>query len=217
MKKSFILASGSPRRRELLSCIVPDFEIKVSDVDETPIEGTPEEICRDLSIRKGMAVFDSLDGEEKAAKIVISSDTSVWFNGVMYNKPTCCSDAKRMLRELSGNTHEVLTGYAVITAADGATFDNRGKAISQIGAGADSQPNVKVNAGVVVTKVTFAKLTDEEIDEYVASKDPLDKAGAYGIQGVFRKHIEGISGNYDAVVGLPCAALYEALKAEELL
>lgn len=82
MKKSFILASGSPRRRELLSCIVPDFEIKVSDVDETPIEGTPEEICRDLSIRKGMAVFDSLDGEEKAAKVVISSDTSVWFNGV---------------------------------------------------------------------------------------------------------------------------------------
>ena len=149
-----ILASKSPRRRELLGEIFENFEIITSDADETlPGEIHPREGVEILAVRKGGGV-----AEDNPEALVISSDTLVELGGVPLGKPTDALDAKNMLRTLSGSIHRVHTGVAV---------HYKGRVVS----------------GVDTTAVSFRELTDTEIDEYIATGEPMDKAGAYGIQG----------------------------------
>ena len=185
-----ILASKSPRRRELLSRIYSDFEVIVSDADETlPENKTPRECAEEISLRKGAAV--ALDVGDDA--LVISSDTMVELDGVILGKPESEDDARRMLAMLSGNTHNVHTGVAI---------HYRGRRFS----------------GVDTTRVEFKNLTAAEIDAYVATGEPMDKAGSYGIQGKGGALVKGYDGDFDTVVGLSIELtrrlIEEALKYE---
>lgn len=173
----YILASKSPRRRELLSEIVKDFEIITKDVDETLPEGIhPREGVELLAVRKGEAVAK----EAGKDALVISSDTLVEIGGIPLGKPIDKADAVSMLKLLSGKAHNVHTGVAV-------HFGGR------------------VFSGVATTAVYFRKMTDVEIDAYVESGDPMDKAGSYGIQSGGGIFVERIEGDYDTVVGLSVA------------
>lgn len=170
----YILASKSPRRRELLGEIIKDFEIITREVDESLPEGIhPREGVEMLAVRKGSAVVSEVGTDS----VVISSDTLVELDGVALGKPTNEEDARNMLRMLSGKAHNVHTGVAV-------------------------QAKGKCYSGVASTAVYFREMTEEEIAEYVASGDPMDKAGSYGIQSGGGKFVEKIDGDYDTVVGL---------------
>lgn len=173
----YILASKSPRRRELLSEIVKDFEIITKDVDETLPEGIhPREGVELLAVRKGEAVAKEAGGDA----LVISSDTLVEIGGIPLGKPIDKADAVSMLKLLSGKAHNVHTGVAV-------HFGGR------------------VFSGVATTAVYFREMTDVEIGAYVESGDPMDKAGSYGIQSGGGIFVERIEGDYDTVVGLSVA------------
>lgn len=184
-KQSFrlILASGSPRRRELLARMGYRFEILVPDVDEH-VEGPAREVVGILSLRKARAAAAQLsDG------IVIASDTLVSLNGEALGKPADAQDARRMLLELSGNTHEVFTGVALIDAASGRTLSR-----------------------VVRTGVRFRDLSDEEICAYIRTGEPMDKAGAYAIQGGAHGFVEALDGSYENVIGFPVEDVRELLE-----
>ena len=169
----YILASKSPRRKELLSEIVDSFEIITSDVDEKlPFEAHPSVEVKYLAIMKGGAV-----AKENPEAVVISSDTLVEVDGVALGKPRDKADAFRMLKSLSGRAHNVHTGVAVHLM--GLCY-----------------------SGVASTAVYFRPMTDEEILEYIESGDPMDKAGSYGIQSGGGKFVEKFEGDYDTVVGL---------------
>ena len=169
-----VLASKSPRRRELLSNIISDFEIITADCDETLPEGMhPSRGVEILAVRKGEAVLQKVSSDN----LIVSSDTLVELSGVALGKPEDTSDARRMLRLLSGRSHNVHTGVAV---------HYRGKVFS----------------GVDTTVVTFRELSDMEIDEYIASGEPFDKAGSYGIQGLGGRFVLRYDGSFDTVVGL---------------
>lgn len=169
----YILASKSPRRKELLSEIVESFEIITKEVDESlPEEIHPREGVEILAIKKGEAV-----ALENPTDLVISSDTLVEIGGTPLGKPVDEEDAKAMLRTLSGKAHNVHTGVAVHFGG-------------------------KVYSGVDTTAVFFKEMSEEEIEEYVKSGDPMDKAGSYGIQSGGGKFVSKIEGNYDTVVGL---------------
>lgn len=178
-----ILASGSPRRKELLSTLGYEFEVMTSEVDETlnPDNDIIEEI-EALSFKKALAVF-----KDHRDKIVIGSDTMVTINGRRLGKPKDEEDAFLMLKELSNNTHEVVTAVSIISASQSETFSS-------------------------VSKVKFAKMSDEEIREYIATKEPMDKAGAYAIQGLGSKYIQGIVGDYYSIMGLPVCEVYHRLQ-----
>lgn len=179
-----ILASQSPRRRELLGLIAAEFSVCPADIDETMNEALSMRArVADLSARKACAVA----GEHPGAAVV-GSDTVVVLDGVPLGKPLDAADAKRMLSALAGRTHEVVTGVA-LALPDGAVLRD-----------------------ATVTKVRFAPLSDAEIDWYIASGEPMDKAGAYGIQGLGARFIEGIEGDYYSVMGLPVRRLYEMLR-----
>ena len=170
----YILASKSPRRRELLGEIIKDFEIITKEVDESlPDSIHPREGVEILAIRKGKAVKDELDSD----CLVISSDTLVEIGGVPLGKPVDRADAIAMLKKLSGKAHNVHTGVAVHLGD-------------------------RVMSGVATTAVYFREMTEGEIEEYVDSGDPMDKAGSYGIQWGGGKFVEKIDGDYDTVVGL---------------
>ena len=169
-----ILASKSPRRRELLSKIYRDFEIIVSDADETlPVGISPSDCTEEIALRKGAAVASEVGTEA----LVISSDTIVEIDGVILGKPKSTDDARRMLTMLSGRVHNVHTAVAV---------HYRGRVFS----------------GVDTTRVEFRELTPEEIDAYIATDEPMDKAGAYGIQARGGAFVRGYDGDFDTVVGL---------------
>ena len=167
-----ILASKSPRRRELLGKIVSDFEIIVADVDETTENIHPRDAVKILAERKGRAVADL-----HRDALVISSDTLVELSGEPLGKPKSKEDAHRMLRTLSGKTHHVHTGVAV---------HYEGKMLSAVDSAA----------------VTFREISDREIDDYIETGEPMDKAGSYAIQGIGRKFIEKYDGDFDTVMGL---------------
>ena len=169
-----ILASGSPRRRELLGQLYGEFEIITSEVDETLDDGiTPLQGVEMLAVRKGQAVAVTLPSD----CVVISSDTLVEINDEPLGKPTSRLDAYRMLRALSGNYHNVHTGIAV-------------------------HYNGRVISGVASARVKFKPLSDEEIYAYIDGGEPMDKAGAYAIQGEGGKFIEGYDGDFDTIMGL---------------
>ena len=177
-----ILASKSPRRRELLGEIFEKFEIITSDADESlSADIHPREGVRILAVRKGEGV-----AKENPDALVISSDTLVELDGVPLGKPRDEKDAANMLRALSGNTHRVHTGVAV-------------------------HYNGRVLDGVDTTAVIFREISDAEIEEYIASGEPMDKAGAYGIQGGAALFAQRLEGDYFNVVGLPLCRLHQML------
>ena len=182
----YILASKSPRRKELLSEIIDNFEIITAEVDETlPEEIHPREGVEILAIRKGEAV-----AKANPDAIVISSDTLVELGGIPLGKPTDKADAIRMLTDLSGKAHNVHTGVAIHHSG-------------------------RVYSGVATTAVFFREMSKQEIEEYVDSGDPMDKAGSYGIQSGGGKFVEKIEGDYDTVVGLSLRLVRELLNKFE--
>jgi septum formation protein len=195
-----ILASGSPRRAELLRAAGFVFDVFVPDVDETRRDGEPaEEYVRRVSQDKSSAALRCLradDGDasqtdgRRNAEVIIAADTVVVVNGDILGKPRDDSDAASMLRRLSGRWHEVMTGVSV-------------------------RAGLRETGSVAVTRVQFAELTDTDIDWYVTSGETVDKAGAYAIQGLGSRFIPRIDGSYANVVGLPISLVQELLKRFE--
>ena len=193
----YILASKSPRRREILEMLGVKFEVITSEADESSDITDPCQLVEELSLRKGLAVRDALlaKGYDLSDTVIISSDTVVAIDGEILGKPHDEEDAKRMLRLYSGRDHEVVSGICLI--------------------GKDVQ-------GVAheVTTVTFDEMDEETICNYVAAAKPYDKAGAYAIQGLASAYIEGIKGDYFNVVGLPVhrmCRLHQEIFKENLL
>ena len=177
-----ILASQSPRRRELLGRITEQFLVRPTGCDESFCCADPMMHARQLALRKcAAAVADSAPGDA-----VIAADTVVFLDGVLLEKPGTPEEARAMLRSLSGHTHTVCTGVAVAYKGETRSFAEQ-------------------------TQVTFHTLSDELIEWYVATGEPMDKAGAYGIQGKGALLVSGICGDYFNVVGLPISALYRLL------
>ena len=191
MKKRIILGSASPRRRELLAQIGVEFEVRVSDKEEVYKSSIPEEIVEELSLMKAENVASELDGDIEDA-VIIGADTIVVLEDEILGKPSDEEDAVRMLTRLQGRKHWVYTGVAVLDF------------------GPDGEKTV-INYPVG-TKVYVNAMTEDEIRVYVATKDPLDKAGAYGIQGRFAAYIDRIDGDYYNVVGLPVSRVYRTLR-----
>lgn len=187
MDKKIVLASASPRRREILSNLGLSFEVITSDAEEkTDTELPPYMIVQELAMLKGTDV-----AKKVADAVVISADTIVWLDGMMLGKPSDEANARKMLKMLSGKTHEVYTGVCV-------THSKSGKSVSDY----------------EVTKVNFRSLSDEEIDGYIKTGEPMDKAGAYGIQSKGCLLVDSIEGDYLNVVGLPAVKLSKILKEE---
>lgn len=185
-KYKVVLASNSPRRRELLSGLGVKYEVKVlPDVDESYPDGMEGmEIPRYIACKKADAYRSFIQANE----LVITADTIVWLKGKVMGKPAGEEEARLMLHALSGRTHQVITGVCLTTSDIQRSFST-------------------------VTDVTFATLTDEEIDYYVRTYLPMDKAGSYGIQEwIGFIGVEGISGSYFNVMGLPIQRLYTELR-----
>lgn len=183
--KKVILASGSPRRRQLLGGLEIDFTVRLIDgIDETYPDGMAmAEIPKYISLRKAEAYVPTMASDE----IIITADTIVWADGEVLGKPHTPDEAVSMLRRLSGRTHQVVTGVTVLSADRRETF-------------------------ACVTDVTFDTLSEAEMQHYVADYKPLDKAGAYGIQEYIGYiGVTGISGSYFNVMGLPVQKLYRVL------
>ena len=231
-RRRIILASGSPRRRELLTQAGLIFCVKTAEVDETPTEPRPAAVVEELSRRKAEAVAEVLSRRKAEAvaevlqndegqtegtaaetggiepdaatagdsgtdsALIVAADTIVALDDEILGKPRDAEDAVRMLKELSGRTHEVYTGVTVLRRA--------GEDV----AGSSGTEEDRLREAVtfsVCTRVSFYPLTEEEIRDYVASGEPLDKAGAYGIQGLGAQLVERIEGDYNNVVGFPLA------------
>ncbi len=206
MNKKIILASASPRRRELLTQIGLDFDVVVSETEEKITSTEPAKVVEELSAQKAEAVWGWMhlqtdaDSVEKIAAtqdyIVIGADTVVACDGKILGKPGTVENAVAMLRMLQGREHEVYTGVTILSSKNGEqrklTFHER-------------------------TVVHFSPMSEEEIREYVATGDPMDKAGAYGIQGFCARYISGIEGDYNNVVGLPVGRVYQELRRLQLL
>ena len=184
-----ILASKSPRRREILGMLGVKFEVLSADADESSDILDPALLVRELALRKGLAVRDLLlkSGEWNADTLIIAADTVVAAEGEILGKPQDDADAARMLRMLSGKQHHVISGVALLSG-------DREIAASES------------------TAVRFAPMTEEEILRYVASGEPADKAGAYAVQGLASVYIEGLCGDYFNVVGLPVHRLDTLLR-----
>lgn len=180
----YILASKSPRRREILQNIGLEFTVFVADADETSDITDPIALVEELSLRKGRAAADALSekGELSSWDIIIASDTVVACGSEILGKPRDRADARRMLKLLSGNKHRVVSGVALLR--DGQTFVSHSE-----------------------TFVYFDKLDDDAIDRYLDTQEPYDKAGAYGIQGLASVWVNRIEGSYFGVVGLPVNVL----------
>lgn len=188
--RTCILASASPRRKEILKNLGVEFEVFVTDVDESSSITEPERLAEELSARKGRAAWQALtkSGADTAGKVLIASDTTVAADGMILGKPADAEDARRMLRMLQGRSHRVVSGIYL-------NLDGK-EAVSH-----------------AVTEVEFAPMTEDDIEFYIQTGEPFGKAGAYAIQGVASAWIRGIRGDYFNVVGLPvnrmCEFFYE--------
>lgn len=190
----FILASQSPRRRELLSRCGIEFDVLVSGAEETIRKDSPSEIVEDLAYQKASAVFEDYSEDEDVC--IIGADTIVVYKDEILGKPKDEAEARDMISLIADRTHTVYTGVCLITRTAG---------------------GVVVSSFNETTNVELYPISRYEIDEYIASGDPMDKAGAYGIQGDFSKHVKGITGDYNNVVGLPVSRLYQELKNKKLI
>lgn len=215
-----VLASGSQRRRELLTMCGYDYEIIVSNADETIDENDPESFVRALSFRKAKDVFDRLFAAGRREFAVIGSDTVVAFQKdgetkpVIIGKPKDAEDAVRILSMLSGKTHRVFTGVSVIADIpdENAAAQCSIRKKEEIQTECSIQEKAEIQTECSITEVTFETLSPDEITDYVNSGDPLDKAGSYGIQGPFGMFVREIRGNYFTVIGMPIPVLYKMLK-----
>lgn len=220
MTMKLVLASGSQRRRELLTMCGYDYEIIVSNADETIDENDPESFVRALSFRKAKEVFDRLFAAGRREFAVIGSDTVVAFQKegeakpVIIGKPKDAEDAVRILSMLSGKTHRVFTGVSVIADIpdENAAAQCSIREKAEIQTECSIQKKVEIQTECSITEVTFETLSPDEITDYVNSGDPLDKAGSYGIQGPFGMFVREIRGNYFTVIGMPIPMLYKMLK-----
>lgn len=185
--REIILASASPRRRELMSKAGYEFEVVTSDVDENI------DVCDARLLVKELAVLKACDVAKKCGKkaLVIGADTVVCINGEILGKPKDWRDAKRMLRMLSAKAHQVYTGVCVCDSKTG-----------------------KVVCESVRTDVIFKRMSKRDIRAYIASREPMDKAGAYAIQGGAKKFIRGYVGSYENVVGLDTATVKRIIDTE---
>lgn len=178
-----ILASTSPRRKQLLARIIKKFEIRPSNYEEDmTLNLTPSELAKTLSHGKAAEVAKNQEG------IIIGSDTFISFNNEILGKPHTPEKAREMLKKLSGKTHEIYTGLTII----------------------NTETKQKIQE-CIITKITFKKLSNEEINTYVATSEPLDKAGAYALQGLARKFILKLEGSRTSAIGLPLEKLKERL------
>ena len=199
-----ILASQSPRRKELLKMIESEFEIKVSNCEEIITSSEPKQVTMELAEQKAMAAATELNRQKKNDKqiettvkdedsfIVIGADTVVASGTEIFGKPKDKDDARRMINKISGASHQVYTGVALVLVKGG---------------------NLKcIDVFSEKTDVEVVHMSIQEIEEYISSTEPYDKAGGYGIQGTFGKYVTGIKGDYNNVVGLPVCRLYNELK-----
>lgn len=183
----WILASGSPRRRELLERIGVEFEVRVSGVEERTGAVLPEEVVLELSELKAEDVAQ----EAPEGTLILGADTVVAIDGKIMGKPGNHQEACEMIRRLQGRTHQVFTGVTMIY--------KEGKGRRGV-------------SFVEKTEVSVFPMSEEEIREYGESEEPMDKAGAYGIQGRFARYVSGIHGDYSNVVGLPVGRVYQEWK-----
>ncbi len=195
MIKKIVLASASPRRRELLAQIGLEPEIMPSTVEEIVTDTAPEKVVMSLSLQKASDVAEKRKAKgEMADTVVIGADTVVAAGGQILGKPRDREDAARMIRSLQGGIHQVYTGVTLI---------------------ASGKEGELVRTFYEETHVTVYPMEEEEISRYITSGEPDDKAGAYGIQGLFAAYIQKIDGDYSNVVGLPAGRVYQELKALE--
>lgn len=186
-----ILASASPRRAELMKQAGFDFTVIPSNISEQIDEAAPDKLVEGLAFTKANDIYQRIKSDYKGKDfIVIGADTIVYYDKEVLGKPADEQEAFDMLKMLSDRTHQVYTGIAIIVKSS-----------------SEKQTQLLHEK----TDVTFYPISDYEIRDYIATKDPLDKAGAYGIQGSFAVHIKEIHGDYNNVVGLPIAKLYHAL------
>ncbi len=190
-----ILASASPRRKEILRQLTPEFEVIPSDGEEIITKTEPSEIVVELASQKAENVIKKV-GDSDEGLLLIAADTIVAHQGKILGKPKDEEDAYRMLESLSGDMHQVYTGVCLIHRSAGKeirhTFFEK-------------------------TDVEFYPMSGEEIRDYIATDDPMDKAGSYGIQTGCARYIRGISGDYDNVVGMPLGRLYHELKDMDIV
>ncbi|MBE5930004.1 MAG: septum formation protein Maf [Lachnospiraceae bacterium] len=187
MKYRIVLASGSPRRKEILTGIGASYDVIVSDCDESTAVTEPAELVKELSKRKAEAVAKDLKGPV----IVIGADTVVAYNGSILGKPKDRTDAKRMISMLADDVHQVYTGVSLIIKEE--TGESR------------------VITFAECSEVSVDSMTDRQMEEYLDTKEGEDKAGSYAVQGIFAVHIKEIRGDYFNIVGLPVAAIYKKL------
>lgn len=187
--RKIILASASPRRKELMEMAGYEFEIKVSHKEESYQSTEPGEIVKELSLLKAEDIAEQVEQKDL---VIVGADTVVAYDGKILGKPQSKEDAFRMIKSFQGQKHQVYTGVAILKY--------------------DSVGQKQVVNHAVRTDVYVNPMTDEEIWTYIENDNVLDKAGAYGIQSGFAIHIEKIEGDYFNVVGLPISFIYEALK-----
>jgi septum formation protein len=199
----YFLASKSPRRKELMNQIGIEFEIMISEREEIITSTVPEEVVKELSLQKALEIermllkkcdgniFDKYSKEGFDGVVIIGADTVVSKDGEIMGKPADEEDSFNMLKKLQGDKHMVSTGVALIVIKG------------------DGKETISY---AVDTDVDMYPMSDEEIKEYIATKEPADKAGSYAIQGIGAKFISGINGDYNNVVGLPIGSIYQAIR-----
>lgn len=186
-----ILASASPRRQELLTQIGMEYIVMPSSIEEIPLSQRPEQVVMELSEGKAGDIFRRLSEAEKDSSLVIGADTIVVFQGQIMGKPGSRKKAEEMLSRLQGNVHQVYTGVTLLGAGRLSFYEK--------------------------TDVVMYPMSEKEIKWYVDTGEPMDKAGAYGIQGKGAAYIKEIQGDYNNVVGLPISRLYQEMKKYRLL
>jgi len=184
-KRKIVLASKSPRRKRLLKLLGLKFSVRESDYEEDmSVSRDPYKLAQFLALEKARSVARYYDNA-----IIIAADSFIIFNGEFIGKPKNAKAAKQMLKDFSGKEHKGITGFALVDTKNNKTITDYGE-----------------------TKVKFRKLDDKEIDDYVATGEPLDMAGAYGLNDGGAFLIESVSGDYYSIIGLPLAKVYLALK-----
>jgi septum formation protein len=217
-----VLASASPRRQELLRIAGIPFTVQAADINEAPLAGESPRGCAErLAREKALAVFQS-----RPQQCVLGADTIVVVGDTILGKPRDPEDAARMLRLLAGRTHAVITGVCLVGPVAGGQWSEASKSkIARFAGRIDEKPTTGDGQLATAlertasesTLVTFCELSDDEIRDYIATGEPMDKAGAYAIQGVASRWIPRIEGGYSNVVGLPVALVYAMLRERGML
>lgn len=199
-----VLASASPRRQELLRNAGISFAVQPADVNETPLENeAPRECAERLAREKALTVWRS-----RPQDAVLGADTIVVVDETVLGKPVDAEDAARMLRMLCGRAHRVITGVCLIKPVPSTQYP----VPTRTSSARDENRNENLHLGSETTLVTMSEISDREILDYVATGEPMDKAGAYAIQGIASRWIPRIEGDYSNVVGLPVALVYRMLR-----